>query len=134
MRAEPRWRQIAEDLRQQIESGQLGRDNTPLPSEIELREKYDASRNTIRDAIKWLITRRLCEKPGHGTFVTKRIDPFVTPLSIEVEAGLGGEKAAYESETYAYRRSVEAVGRSPGRLSRGSRSSKPRAWWPASCS
>jgi len=112
MRAEPRWRQIAEDLREQIESGQLGRDNAPLPSELELREKYDASRNTIRDAIKWLTTRGLVvTKPGHGTFVTQRIDPLVTPLSIDVGAGLGGEVAAYESDTQAYRRSVEAVGR-----------------------
>jgi GntR family transcriptional regulator len=114
MRAEPRWRQIAEDLRRQIESGELGRDNTPLPSELELREQYDASRNTIRDAIKWLITRGLVEtKPGHGTFVTQRIDPFVTPLSIEVGAGLGGEAAAYESDTRLYTRSVEQQSREP---------------------
>jgi GntR family transcriptional regulator len=120
MRAEPRWRQIAEDLREQIESGRLGSDDLPLPSELELRERYDASRNTIRDAIKWLIARGLVvTKPGHGTFVTKRIDPFVTPLSIDVSAGLGGEVAAYESETNAYRRSIEAVGREP-------RSSVPR--------
>jgi GntR family transcriptional regulator len=114
MRAEPRWRQIAEDLRQQIESGQLGLDNTPLPSELELREKYDASRNTIRDAIKWLTTRGLVvTRPGHGTFVTQRIDPFVTPLSTDVAAGLGGETAAYESDTQAYTRSVQQQSREP---------------------
>jgi GntR family transcriptional regulator len=114
MRPEPRWRQIAEDLRQKIEDRELGRDNEPLPPEMELREQYNASRNTIRDAVKWLTTRGLVEtKPGHGTFVTQRIDPFVTPLSTDISAGLGGELTAYESETKAYTRSVEAVGREP---------------------
>jgi GntR family transcriptional regulator len=114
MRAEPRWRQIAEDLREQIESGRLGRDNAALPSELELREKYDASRNTIRDAIKWLTTRGLVvTKPGHGTFVPQRIDPFVTPVVTDVGADIGGEVVALESDTLAYTRSVEAVGREP---------------------
>jgi DNA-binding GntR family transcriptional regulator len=48
---EARYRQVAEDLRQKIESGALDHD-TQLPTELELRERYDASRSTIRDAIK----------------------------------------------------------------------------------
>jgi DNA-binding FadR family transcriptional regulator len=50
--ANPLYRQIAEDLRQQIESGQL-EPGQQLQTELELRERYDASRNTIRDAIKF---------------------------------------------------------------------------------
>jgi DNA-binding GntR family transcriptional regulator len=50
--AEPLYRRIVDDLRQQIESGQLG-PGSQLPTEVELRELYhNASRNTIRDAIK----------------------------------------------------------------------------------
>ncbi len=74
--AEPMYRQIADDLRRKIEAGELGR-GSQLPTEIDLREQYDASRNTIRDAIRWLTTRGLVEtRPGHGTYVTERIDPI----------------------------------------------------------
>ncbi|HEY1616938.1 MAG TPA: GntR family transcriptional regulator [Streptosporangiaceae bacterium] len=79
---DPRWRQIAEDLRAKIESGELGRDGKPLPSELELRDQYEASRNTVRDAVKWLAMRSLVStRPGQGTFVVKRMDPFRTSLS-----------------------------------------------------
>jgi GntR family transcriptional regulator len=49
----PMYRQIAEDLRAQIEGGDL-EPGQQLPTEIELRDHYGASRNTIRDAIKLL--------------------------------------------------------------------------------
>jgi GntR family transcriptional regulator len=98
----PMYRQIAEDLRHKIESGQLG-PGSQLPTELELREQYDASRNTVRDAVKWLITRRLVEtRPGQGTFVVK-IDPFVTTLADDVGFG-GGEGAWYASEVTARQR------------------------------
>ena len=79
---DPMYRRIADDLRRQIESGELPR-GAQLPTELELRDSYEASRNTIRDAIKWLITRGLVEtRPGQGTFVIERIIPFVTTLSV----------------------------------------------------
>lgn len=79
--AAPRWRQIAEDLRQHIESGEFGRDGAPLPTELELQDLYDASRNTVRDAVRWLATRGLVyTRSGQGTFVTPKVDPFVTVL------------------------------------------------------
>ncbi len=88
--AEPMYRQIARDLRQQIESGALP-PGEKLPTEQQLSEKYDASRNTIRDAIKWLTSRTLVEtRPGQGTFVAKRPTPFITTLSADQETGLGG--------------------------------------------
>jgi GntR family transcriptional regulator len=77
----PMYRQIAEDLRAQIESGGLRR-GQQLRTEIELRDHYGASRNTVRDAIKWLMTLGLVEtKPGQGTFVVQKIDPFITNLT-----------------------------------------------------
>ncbi|MBO0776438.1 MAG: GntR family transcriptional regulator, partial [Actinobacteria bacterium] len=74
-------RQIADALLGQIESGQLPQADR-LPTENELMEQYNASRNTIRDAIKLLTTRGLVEtRPGQGTFVVPRISPFVTTLT-----------------------------------------------------
>jgi GntR family transcriptional regulator len=85
---DPMYRQIAEDLRSQIEAGELTR-SAPLPTEIELREQYDASRNTVRDAIKWLINHDLVEaRPGQGTFVKEKISPYVTSLT-DPEGGSG---------------------------------------------
>ena len=111
---DPRWRQIAEDLRQKIEADELASDNKPLPSELELSDQYKVSRNTIRDAVKWLVTRGLLvTRPGQGTFVVQKIDPFVTPLSTEIGAGLGGEEAAYATETVAYTYAVQKVSRKP---------------------
>ena len=83
--AEPIYRQIAEDLRRQIETGEL-RPGQQLRTEIELRDHYNASRNTIRDAIKLLVTRGLVEtRPGQGTFVVETIVPFVTTLTGDPE-------------------------------------------------
>jgi GntR family transcriptional regulator len=67
------WRSIAEDLRLKIESGELGRDGKPPPTELELQDAYSASRNTVRDAVKWLASRNLVyTRSGQGTFVRRR--------------------------------------------------------------
>jgi GntR family transcriptional regulator len=97
--ANPMYRQIAEALRQQIESGQLA-PGGQLPTELELRDRYNASRNTIRDAIKWLTNLGLVEtRPGQGTFVIEDIDPFVTVLSGNPSTGWGGDEGtSYLSE------------------------------------
>lgn len=87
---EPMYRQIADDLHRKIESGQLAR-GTQIPTEIELRGQYDASRNTIRDAVKWLMNRGLVEsRLGQGTFVIEKKSPFVTTLTDDPETGGGG--------------------------------------------
>ena len=105
--ADPMYRQIADDLRRQIEEGALA-PGQQLRTELEFRERYDASRNTVRDAIKWLITRGLVEtRPGQGTFVIKRINPFVTTLSKDPETGGGSDEGP------VYREEVEAESRIP---------------------
>ena len=95
--AEPMYRRIAEDLRQQIEGGEL-ESGQQLRTEIELREHYGASRNTVRDAIKWLTTLGLVEtRPGQGTFVVRKIDAYVTTLTTDPKTGPGGDiTALYE--------------------------------------
>lgn len=97
--AHPMYRRIADELRGEIESGRLGPGHQ-LPTEDQLSKQFDASRNTIRDAIKSLITLGLVEtRPGHGMFVADRIDPFITTLSADPETGFGGgEEATYLSE------------------------------------
>jgi GntR family transcriptional regulator len=86
------YRRIAQELQQQISSG-VPEPGGQLPTELELAERYDASRNTVRDAIKWLAANGLVEtRQGQGTFVLDRITPFVTTLSADAETGLGDDE------------------------------------------
>jgi GntR family transcriptional regulator len=91
-----KWRSIADDLIKKIESGDIPR-GAQLPTELELQDEYDASRNTVRDAIKWLTQRQLVEThAGRGTFVSKKITPFAVELSSRQGLGPGGgEGSAY---------------------------------------
>jgi GntR family transcriptional regulator len=114
--AEPKYREIAQDLQRRIESGELAPGDR-LPNEMEFREEYNASRNTVRDAIKWLTNRQLVEtRPGLGTFVTQLIEPIITTLSEDPETGLaGGEGRAAFAEIIKQcerkRQARETVGR-----------------------
>jgi GntR family transcriptional regulator len=102
--AEPLYRQIAEELRGEIESGRL-EPGQRLPTEYQLVDEYHASRNTIRDALRWLTTRGLIvARAGQGTFVSQSRVPFVTTLSTQ-EAG-PRQETDYGSQ-------VAAVGRVP---------------------
>ncbi len=86
--ADPLYRRIADDLRAQIETGQF-EPGSQLPSGEKLGELFRASRNTIRDAIKFLISLGLVEtRAGQGTFVVDPPDPLVTTLTTK-EPGRG---------------------------------------------
>lgn len=52
MTGQPCWQEIAEDLNRRIQEGEFGTGTAEgrLPTELQLREHYGASRNTIRDA------------------------------------------------------------------------------------
>ena len=64
--AQPRYRQIASELRDQIASGTL-REGDRLPTEPQLQEQYRASRNTVRDATALLVNEGLVRRgPGRG--------------------------------------------------------------------
>jgi GntR family transcriptional regulator len=99
--------QIANDLRAKIEADELPQ-GLQLPTEIELMQQYQASRNTVREAIKVLTNLGLVEtRPGQGTFVIEKINPFVTTLTADPQTGRGGgEEDVYIAE-------VEAGGRIP---------------------
>src|ERR1700722_1460208 len=103
---QPLYLQIADELKEQIRSGALS-PGSQLPTEDDLRDKYRASRNTVRDAIKRLVGQGLVEtRPGQGTFVTTKVDPFVTVLNVgdpsEVSRDEGG--ATYLSDVSASHR------------------------------
>jgi GntR family transcriptional regulator len=126
---QPMYLQIADDLLKRIEvgaalppesddsaaielDGQLPRALRPggqLPTEVGLSKAYSASRNTIRDAIKRLTSLGLVEtRQGQGTFVTRRIDPFVTVLSTDPLAPKGAEGATYLSDVNSNHRDAMA--------------------------
>jgi GntR family transcriptional regulator len=108
--AEPMYRRIAEDLRHRIESGELP-PGAQLPSEEELREEYgqggqNVSRNTVRDAVKLLVSRGLIEtRPGQGTFVLRKMTTFITKLNTDPGSGV--------SDSLVYKSEVERQGRIP---------------------
>jgi GntR family transcriptional regulator len=103
----PLYRQIAEDLRRQIDEGQLA-ESEQLPTEDQLIESYHASRNTVRAAIKDLTTRGIVQtRHGIGTFVIEQLRPIVTTLTTDPETGSGG------GEGLVYTAEVEKSGRIP---------------------
>ena len=53
---EPMYRMIAQDLLEKIQAGSVP-PGERLPTELELRDTYNVSRNTARDAIRWLAVR-----------------------------------------------------------------------------
>lgn len=68
--AKPRYQQIADELRRDIESGRylVG---SLLPTELQLCETHEISRHTAREALRVLINDRMVERrQGSGTLVT----------------------------------------------------------------
>ncbi len=65
----PLYQQVRIDLLNQLQSGKL-QPGDMLPSEKELAAAYQVSRQTLRQAMSYLVTRSLLERtPGRGTTV-----------------------------------------------------------------
>jgi GntR family transcriptional regulator len=94
------FRQLADLLREQIESGALG-PGDPLPSELRLVQEHGISRTTVRQAIAQLRTEGLVsvERP-RGTFV--RI-PEETQLVTLGRGERAGARMPTDAERRAYR-------------------------------
>jgi GntR family transcriptional regulator len=87
------YARIAADLRGKIKSRDI-KPGAQLPSELELRGKYQASRNTVLDAIKMLKDEGLVEtRPGQGWFATVRIVPFVNSIDWEDDTAIAQAEA-----------------------------------------
>ncbi|HEX9032976.1 MAG TPA: GntR family transcriptional regulator [Streptosporangiaceae bacterium] len=79
--APAKYQQIADRLRDQIDSGVLP-PGERLPSEPDLVRQFDASRNTVRLALALLTNQGLVvTRQGLGTFVTEPARPFTALLS-----------------------------------------------------
>jgi DNA-binding FadR family transcriptional regulator len=91
------FRQLADLLRNQIESGELG-PGDPLPSELRLAQEHGISRTTVRQAIAQLRTEGLVsvERP-RGTFVR-------TPEEVQLVTLGRGERVSARMPTDAERR------------------------------
>ena len=78
-----KYKQIADDLRDQITAGILS-PGSQLPTEPKLADAFDASRSTVRLAIGLLIQQGLVEtRQGMGTYVTEPATPITVLLSRE---------------------------------------------------
>ncbi|RQD70743.1 MAG: FadR family transcriptional regulator [Tindallia sp. MSAO_Bac2] len=81
---------IVNMIREQIQSGQL-KPGDKLPSERELAELLDVSRNSLREALRTLEMMNYLEiRPGEGVFVKETnindlIDPIVDAISVDNE-------------------------------------------------
>lgn len=102
--ATPMYSQIAEQLRQRIGSGSSAAGQMPTGQDLQAR--FNASRNTIREAIKQLTTLGLVEaRPGQGTFVVPKVPPFVTSLTgppetaVDYTSGVLGENGEATTST-----------------------------------
>ena len=100
--AGPMYREIAGDLRSRINSDEW-KQGSQLPTEDALMEQYNASRNTVRGALRELSNWGLVEtQHGKGTFVTKDVPPIVTTLTTDPATGAGGgEGEVYTAEVAA---------------------------------
>jgi GntR family transcriptional regulator len=111
--AGPLYRQIADDLRRKIDSGEL-KQGGQLPTEDELINLYPVSRNTVRGAIKELASLGLVYTlQGKGTFVTEteQVNPIVTTLTTDPRTGRGGgEGLVYTAEVAASGREATTRG------------------------
>jgi len=90
------YQRIADDLRMQILSGDLG-PGSPLPSEAKLIRQYGSSRGPVRQAINLLRSEGLIDShQGRGVFVRRR--PARRRLSIDgvADAAREGQDSAAE--------------------------------------
>jgi GntR family transcriptional regulator len=109
---EPKYQRIADDLLLKIEQGLL-RPGDRLPSEPELCQAYQASRNTVRLGIAALMNRGLVvPRQGLGTFVADQIIPYMVRLS--AEKGWQSEAAPGGGSGYVH--AVKLAGRDPQTL------------------
>ena len=97
---QPRYRQLADDLRAQIASGAL-RPGDALPPELDLCEMHRVSRHTMREALRLLTEDGLIERRrGAGTIVADVDAPaFAQPIGDFDTILQYARKAAFQPDT-----------------------------------
>jgi GntR family transcriptional regulator len=116
----PRYRQLADIIRGAIEQGLLS-DNQALPSERELAEKYEVSRDTVRKAVRYLEERGVIYSDhGRGTFVApalvRRMSRFIDSFSQDTlqRGGVPGQQILSVESTAASMGIAGLLGLEPG--------------------
>ena len=96
--AAPRYKQLADIIRQAIEQGLL-KERQALPSERELAETYEVSRDTVRKCVRYLEERGVVYSDhGRGTFVApaivRRMSRFIDSFSQDTQhrGGVPGQR------------------------------------------
>ncbi|MDG4764756.1 winged helix-turn-helix domain-containing protein [Solwaraspora sp. WMMD406] len=78
----PQWQQVADDIRAQVESGQL-RPGDRLPPTEQLRERHRVATSVVRQAILALQAEGMVQGiPGVGAFVAEQSGGTVGPRSM----------------------------------------------------
>lgn len=118
--ATSRYRQLADIIRSAIEQGHLT-DNQALPSERELAEKYEVSRDTVRKAVRFLEERGVIYSDhGRGTFVApalvRRMSRFIDSFSqdTQLRGGVPGQHILAVEATAASMGLAGLLGVEPG--------------------
>jgi GntR family transcriptional regulator len=116
----PRYKQLADIVRGAIEQGLL-KDNQALPSERELAEKYEVSRDTVRKAVHYLEERGVIYSDhGRGTFVApaivRRMSRFIDSFSqdTQLRGGVPGQRILSIESTAASMGVAGLLGVEPG--------------------
>jgi len=109
----PRYQQIAETLRRDIETGRylVG---AMLPTELQLCETHEISRHTAREALRILINDRMVErKQGSGTIVTasrrQRFNHSISSVADLLQYGANTRLTIVDTHRYAATAEVAAL-------------------------
>lgn len=113
---EPTYQVVARELRAQILQGEY-QDGRRLPTEVELADKYDVSRQTIRRAFQDLVSEGFVHRTrGRGTFAQPATAGYVRQVgTIDDLMGLSEDTAM--EVTHPLARRVDLVGAGRLRLS-----------------
>lgn len=97
MKKVPLYRQIADRIKEQIFAG-VYQPEAPLPTEAQLQVEYNASRVTVRHAIKLLVDEGILESiQGSGTYVRRKKVPY----GIDQLASLGEKLTHLDLESHS---------------------------------
>lgn len=105
MSKQPKYRQVADALRREIDSGAYG-PGAKLPSESELSTRFDASRNTVRSGLSTLVSEGLITSSQGLGYEVRKHEVF------ELNASRF-ENLSFPQEGDAYSTDVTNAGRRP---------------------
>ena len=116
----PRYKWLAELIGETIDKNNFG-DNEPLPSERELAERYEVSRDTVRKTIRYLEERGIVYSDhGRGTFVAPKIvrnmSRYIDSFSQDTDrrGGIPGQRVLSSEHTGASMGIALLLGLQPG--------------------